>query len=122
MWSRSPASLRRSSARGYRSMGRAEPSFSLQARLESAFAGASPKRTVIGLRANARRRFAAFGSCATRAEAEPFRVGCATKLLVAALLERKIRMHGVDYDAPVRRMLDVRGAAAVGETTLRHLL
>src|SRR5690606_23961703 len=74
---------------------------------------------VIALSANGRRTFAAIG--AERPEDEVFRTGCATKLLVAALVERKLGARGIGCDVPARRLI---GPAApfLGETTVRHLL
>lgn len=96
---------------------------SLQVRLEGAFAEAESTRTVIGEWANGRRTYAAVGSVSGRGDAEPFRTGCIAKLLVAALLERKLSALGIEYDVPVRRLPWIGAdAEPLGATTLRQLL
>lgn len=97
----------------------ADPARALQRRLELALAGAQPARTVIALSASGRRTIAAI--CEGCPEDEIFRTGCTTKLLVAALLERKLGALGVNFDVPARRLLGT-AAEVLGETTARHLL
>lgn len=92
----------------------------LQGRLADACAHPQPNRTVVGLSANGRRTYAAIGT--SSAERAAFRTGCTTKLLVAALLERKLGAHGLAPDAPVRRVLGGDRRGLLADTTFRHLL
>lgn len=95
-----------------------QPDPSLQARLEAVLGGAARGRTVIASASEGRRRYAAIGC---EGPAAAFRTGCVTKLLLAALVERKLARR-VGYDEPVRRLLGITRAHPLGETTPRHLL
>lgn len=92
----------------------------LERRLELAVAGAVQKRTVIAWSAGGRRTCAAVA--AADPEREIFRTGCATKLLVAALVERTLDVHRLAYDRPVRHVLGGASAATLADASLRHLL
>lgn len=92
----------------------------LERRLELALAGAAPKRTVVARSAGGRRTYAAVA--ALDPEHEVFRTGCATKLLVAALVERTLAAHGLTYDLPAQHVLGGSSAVALANASMRHLL
>lgn len=92
----------------------------LERRLELALHGSERGRTIIARSADGRRAYAAVR--AAHPEREVFRVGCTAKLFVAALVERTLDAHGIGYDVPVRHVLGGSSGAALGDTSLRHLL
>src|SRR5690606_31927816 len=94
----------------------------LQARLDAAVADAPGTRTVVALARNGERRIAANGGRADRPEDESFRTGCVTKLLVAALIGRKLAGHRLDLRAEIGPLLRVPGTDGLAGITLRQLL
>ena len=92
----------------------------LERRLALALRGARPTRTIIARSVRGRRTCAAIST--GNPEREVFRVGCATKLLVAALVERALEAHGLGLDVPVRQVLGGSAAATLGDATVRHIL
>ncbi len=93
----------------------------LQARLESALGEADTACTVVAYGARGHRALAAVGVGSAPADQTLFRTGCATKLLVAALLERRLGAHGLHWHSPLQDVLGEWSAAVAG-VTIQHLL